>query len=181
MKVMWQPENCKQSSRVCFHLHHANFWKYFSTLIPDHGPLNPALQGPVSLCFSKWSWRLSLKRRYQVSFMQQKAHRPTCQELLSPPHYYISLTQGRSMETEFINLTSCDISTHTHTPFILSFFPISYFHLFLFTFCSSPDHLVFSLASVHHGYYLILLMALEGKKIPMTISHFVPLFLPLKL
>lgn len=113
MKVMWLPENCKQSSRVCFHLHHANFWKYFSTLILDHGPLNPALQGPVSLCSSKWSWRLSPKTRHQVSFMQQKAHRPTCQVFLSPPHYYISLTQGRSMETEFINLTSCNIPHST--------------------------------------------------------------------
>ena len=56
--------------------------------------------------------------------------------------------------------------------------PISYSQLFSFPSCSCP---VFSLASVHHGHYLILLMALEGKEVPMTASDLVPLSLPLKL
>lgn len=56
--------------------------------------------------------------------------------------------------------------------------PNSYSQLFSFPSCSSP---VFSLASVHHGHYLILLMALEGREVPMTTSDLVPLSLPLKL
>ena len=40
---MWPLDNCKQSSRVHFHLHQASFRKYFSTLILDGEPLNPAL------------------------------------------------------------------------------------------------------------------------------------------
>lgn len=64
-------------------------------------------------------------------------------------------------------------------PSFLSFFPVTCFHLLSFPFCSSLDCLVFSLASVYHGHYVILLMALEGKEVPMTTSNFVPLSLPL--
>lgn len=71
VKVMWHPHppyNCKQNSRVHFHLHHANFQEYSSTLIPDHGPLNPALQGHVSLFSSKRSWSLSAKEEIPSFF-----------------------------------------------------------------------------------------------------------------
>lgn len=56
--------------------------------------------------------------------------------------------------------------------------PVSCSQLFSFPSGLSP---VLSLAAVHHGHYLILLMALEGKEVPMTTSHLVPLSLPLKL
>lgn len=55
-------DNCKQSSRVHFHLHPASFRKYFSTLILDGEPLNPTFQGCVSLCPYEWSWSLSAKK-----------------------------------------------------------------------------------------------------------------------
>lgn len=59
-------------------------------------------------------------------------------------------------------------------PLFLSFFSISYPHLFSRPF-SSPDCMVLSLASVCHGHYLILLMTLERKEVPMTTLEFVPL------
>lgn len=65
-------------------------------------------------------------------------------------------------------------------PSFLSFFPISYPHLFSLLFCS-PGCMVLSLASVCHGHYLILLMTLKKKDVPMTTSDLVPLSLPLKL
>lgn len=55
-------DNCKQSSRVHFHLHQASFRKHFSTLILDGEPLNPAFQDCVSLCPYEWSWSLSAKK-----------------------------------------------------------------------------------------------------------------------
>lgn len=64
-------------------------------------------------------------------------------------------------------------------PLFLSFFPISYPHLLFLSFCS-PDCMVLILASVCHGHYLILLMTLEKKEVPMTTSDLVPLSLPLK-
>lgn len=56
------------------------------------------------------------KTRYQVSFLQQHARKPTCKKLLSPSHCLICLTRGRSMEPEFINLTSCNIPHPTPLP-----------------------------------------------------------------
>lgn len=109
-------DNCKQSSRVHFHLYHANFRKYFSTLITDHGPLNPALQGRVSLCSSKWSWSLSATKEAPGFF---PATTSPWASLLRAPFSFplLDLADWRcSGETEFINLTSCDIPHPTPIP-----------------------------------------------------------------
>lgn len=51
--------------------------------------------------------------------------------------------------------------------FFSFFLPLSPTLTFSLPSCSSQ---VLTLASVHHGHYLILLMALQGKEVPMTTS-----------
>lgn len=85
----------------------------------------------------------------------------------------LSLTNSNCGE---IKLASSGTNT-SFPPFSL----ISYSHTSSFLACTLPYSMILSFASTHHDHYLILLMALEGKEVPMTTSDLVPLSFPLML
>lgn len=107
------PDNCEQSSRIHFHLHHANFPEYFSTLISDHGPVNPTLQSCVSLSHSKWSQSLSSPRG-DARFLSCTS---TSENQLARNSFLLSVSKfDWPMDIECINLTSCNIPHPTPIP-----------------------------------------------------------------
>jgi hypothetical protein len=69
----------------------------------------------------------------------------------------------------------------TNTHILFSFFSCLILPHISFPSGALPYIRTLSCASMHHGHYLILLIALEGKEVPMTTSDLVLLSFPLKL